>query len=254
MRLDDVIGKYAPFHTTSFVFRSRHFCRPSWFKQIHSVELAMYMWHAQFGYFKGFNETLSLYRIHGSGMTAGKDHNELFHQKRWLLYQMMSGKLSQPFSKKLMELIRYHREEMGGATPKQMGKVLFFDTTDGIEFQKLKMGIEAEILPFHFDKGLWSGFFSGFKLTSMKWLNALKLRMKYRAHWSHLSTIVFLSRQDADLFYSYFPKLNLRYFIIDERGAKPRFAHERLFSIHADMHKQSTAYLAYEINAELLNP
>ena len=254
MRLDDVIGKYSPFHTTSFVFRSRHFCRPSWFKQIHSVDLAMYMWHAQFGYFKGFNETWSLYRIHDSGMTAGKDHNELFHQKRWLLYQMMSGKLNQPFSKKLMELIRYHRKEMGDSIPREMGKVLFFDTTDGIECQKLKMGIEAEILPFHFNKGCWIGFFNGFKLTSMKWWNALQLRMKYRANWSHLRAIVFLSRSDADLFYSYFPKLSLCYFIIDESGAKPRFAHERLFSTHGDLQDRSTAYLAGEINDQLLNP
>lgn len=254
MQLDDVISKYSPFHTTSFVFRAKHFCRPSWFKQIHSVDLAMYMWHAQFGYFKGFNETWSLYRIHDSGMTAGKEHNEQFHQKRWLLYQMMSGKLNQPFSKKLMELIRYHRKEMGDSIPTEMGKVLFFDTTDGIECQKLKMGIEAEILPFHFNKGCWIGFFNGFKLTSMKWWNALQLRMKYRANWSHLRAIVFLSRSDAELFYSYFPKLSLRYFIIDESGAKPRFAHEQLFSIHGDLQDRSTAYLAGEINDQLLNP
>ena len=233
MQLDDVISKYSPFHTTSFVFRAKHFCRPTWFKEIHSVDLAMYMWHAQFGYFKGFNETWSLYRIHDSGMTAGKDHNEYFHQKRLMLYQMMNGKIVQPFNDKLNDLIQYHLSQMGSLKAKEMKKILFFDTKEDFESQILKMSIEAEILPFQLTNGSCNVFFSSFKLTSMKWFNAIQLRWQYRKHWSQIKAVVFLSRFDADEFYSNFPKLNLRYFIIDD--------------------KEEPVHLANSINTELLN-
>ena len=233
MLLDDVIGKYSPFHTTSFVFRSKHFCRPSWFKEIHSVDLAMYMWHAQFGYFKGFNETWSLYRIHESGLTAGKEHNEFYHQKRLVLYQMMNGKLSQPFCDRMNELTQYHRTQMGSLQAKEMKKVLFFDTNTEFEFQKLKMSIEAAILPFQLTNGRCNGFFSSFKLTSIKWFNAIQLRWQYRKHWPQIKAVVFISRFDADEFYANFPTLNLRYFIIDD--------------------KDPSVHLANSINTELLN-
>ncbi len=216
MQLDDVISKYSPFHTTSFVFRAKHFCRPTWFKEIHSVDLAMYMWHAQFGYFKGFNETWSLYRIHDSGMTAGKDHNEYFHQKRLMLYQMMNGKIVQPFNDKLNDLIQYHLSQMGSLKAKEMKKILFFDTKEDFESQILKMNIEAEILPFHLKNGIYNGFFSSFKLTSIKWFNAIQLRWQYRKHWPQIKAVVFLSRQDADEFNLIFPLLKLPYLIVDE--------------------------------------
>lgn len=233
MLLDDVIGKYSPFHTTSFVFRSKHFCRPSWFKEIHSVDLAMYMWHAQFGYFKGFNETWSLYRIHESGLTAGKEHNEFYHQKRLVLYQMMNGKLSQPFCDRMNELTQYHHTQMGSLKAKEMKNILFFDTKEDFESQILKMNIEAAILPFQLTNGRCNAFFSSFKLTSIKWFNAIQLRWQYRKHWSQIKAVVFLSRFDADEFYANFPTLNLRYFIIDD--------------------KEPSVHLANSINTELLN-
>jgi glycosyltransferase involved in cell wall biosynthesis len=214
--LDDVIERYSPFHTTSFVFRSKHFCRPTWFKEIHSVDLAMYMWHAQFGYFKGFSETWSLYRIHDSGMTAGKDHNEYFHQKRLMLYQMMNGKIVQPFNDKLNDLIQYHLSQMGSLKAKEMKKILFFDTKENFESQILKMNIEAAILPFKLTNGRCNGFFSSFKLTSIKWFNAIQLRWQYRKHWPQIKAVVFLSRQDADEFNLIFPLLKLPYLIVDE--------------------------------------
>jgi glycosyltransferase involved in cell wall biosynthesis len=216
MLLDDVIGKYSPFHTTSFVFRSKHFCRPTWFKEIHSVDLAMYMWHAQFGYFKGFNETWSLYRIHDSGMTAGRDHNEYFHQKRLMLYQMMNGKIAQPFNDKLNDLIQYHLSQMGSLKAKDMKKILFFDTKEDFESQILKMSIEAAILPFQLTDGKCNGFFSSFKLTSIKWFNAIQLRWQYRKHWPQIKAVVFLYRQDADEFNLIFPLLKLPYLMVDD--------------------------------------
>jgi glycosyltransferase involved in cell wall biosynthesis len=216
MLLDDVIGKYSPFHTTSFVFRSKHFCRPTWFKEIHSVDLAMYMWHAQFGYFKGFNETWSLYRIHDSGMTAGRDHNEYFHQKRLMLYQMMNGKIAQPFNDKLNDLIQYHLSQMGSLKAKDMKKILLFDTKEDFESQILKMSIEAAILPFQLTDGKCNGFFSSFKLTSIKWFNAIQLRWQYRKHWPQIKAVVFLSRQDADEFNLIFPLLKLPYLMVDD--------------------------------------
>lgn len=219
MQLDDVIAKYSPFHTTSFVFRAKHFCRPTWFKEIHSVDLAMYMWHAQFGYFKGFNETWSLYRIHDSGMTAGKEHKEFFHQKRLMLYQMMNGKIAKPFSAKLNDLIQYHRIQMGSLQAREMKKILFFDTRNDFESQILKMNIEAEILPFQLKNGICNGFFSSFKLTSVKWFNAIQLRWQYRKYWPKIKAVVFLSHQDANEFNLIFPILKLPYFVIDEKAA-----------------------------------
>lgn len=115
MLVGNVIGQYAPFHTSSFVFRSAHFCRPNWFKEIHSVDLAMYIWHAQFGYFRGFNEPWSVYRIHQTGLTAGKEHNDFFHQKRLLLYQMLQGKVLIANYNQFNDIIAHHQKLQGYA-------------------------------------------------------------------------------------------------------------------------------------------
>jgi hypothetical protein len=149
-------------------------------------------------------------------MTAGKDHNEYFHQKRLMLYQMMNGKIVQPFNDKLNDLIQYHLSKMGSLKAKEMKKILFFDTKDGFESQILKMNIEAAILPFQLTNGRCNGFFSSFKLTSIKWFNAIQLRWQYRKHWPQIKAVVFLSRQDADEFNLIFPLLKLPYLIVDE--------------------------------------
>ncbi len=215
MILSDVISKFAPFHTTSFVFRAEHFCRPSWFQDIYSVDLAMYMWHAQFGYFKGFKETWSLYRIHGEGLTAGQDHQMSFHQKRWLLHSMMSGKLSPPYHEKSQDLIQFHYNESVHESTLKVNHVLFFDSTSDIETKKLKMLLRAAILPFYLSKGKCFAFFDAFNLVRWKRFNNWKLRFLYRKQWKSIRAIVFLTHDDLRQFQSFFLELPISYWVVN---------------------------------------
>lgn len=216
MHWNDVIGKYSPFHTTSFIFRSKHFCRPAWFRFIHSVDMAMYIWHAQFGYFKGFDATWSLYRIHHSGMTATKEHNELFHRKRGLLYQLINGKLSIPFSEKIMNLMDYHQSQVNKDYLDCPDKLLFFNATENWEEQLLKMELDAEILPFQIKGRVWEGYFKKVRLFSFKWLNAQMIKYVYKKHWEKIDGVIFSSVKDAKRFEDLFPKFDFSYVILEK--------------------------------------
>jgi glycosyltransferase involved in cell wall biosynthesis len=252
MTLKDVIAKYAPFHTTSFVFRSSHFCRPSWFKDIHSVDLAMYIWHAQFGYFKGFQETWSLYRIHGAGLTAGQDHQAHFHQKRWLLHQMMNGKIYPPFQQASRDLLRFHESELSQHSKPELNHLLFFNTIHDFETAKLKMSLAADILPFEISNHCWNGFLGQFSLSSWRRFNGWKLWFFYRKQWKNIRAVVFLNQEDLLLFKSFFGNLSLPYWIVGSATEEMNAANEHYFSKENKVGADQVLWVAESMN-ELLH-
>jgi glycosyltransferase involved in cell wall biosynthesis len=177
--LSTLIGKYAPFHTSSFVFRAKHFCRPAWFQNIDSIDLAMYAWHGQFGDMVGFPEVMSVYRVHGAGLTASVEHNEKFHQKRATLHQMMRGKIQPPFSNNIKQILDYHIREAKGKCSFQFGSVMFVCQSDRISIseQWMLMGLNAEIIPAILKKKeLTLQGLNRFNLGSWKWWNSFNLK------------------------------------------------------------------------------
>ncbi|MEN9395309.1 MAG: hypothetical protein RL362_1530 [Bacteroidota bacterium] len=150
LELKDVISKYAPFHTSSFVFRAKDFCRPSWFQKIDSVDLAMYVWHAQFGRFEGINEVMSTYRIHSSSLTASESHKNYFHDKRVILHRMMQGKISHQYFEKYRDLIRFHEAQAYGHWKKELkySIALFSSNANKVsdDIKMLRMKLDAEIV------------------------------------------------------------------------------------------------------------
>mgnify|MGYP000249239456 CR=1 FL=1 len=150
LELKDVISKYAPFHTSSFVFRAKDFCRPSWFQKIDSVDLAMYVWHAQFGRFEGINEVMSTYRIHSSSLTASESHKNYFHDKRVILHRMMQGKISHQYFEKYRDLIRFHEAQAYGHWEKELkySIALFSSNANKVsdDIKMLRMKLDAEIV------------------------------------------------------------------------------------------------------------
>lgn len=248
MNLSDVLGKYAPFHTTSFVFRAQHFCRPSWFKEIHSVDLAMYMWHAQFGYFKGFPEVWSCYRIHDAGITAREDHKSEFDQKRFLLHVMMSGKISPSFQKKSSELVQYYRSQLRSQDVPDIGKILFFDSTNCFQSRVFKMSLNAAILPFVVSQNAWNGFFCRFSLNGIRRLNFWKLRFYYRAHWKGIRSVVFSNHNDLRIFKEYFRHLPFPYLIIGNSENTETETNEHNFYFSKDVEDSDLLPVANAMN------
>ncbi|MBM3427225.1 MAG: glycosyltransferase [Bacteroidetes bacterium] len=150
LNLGDVISQYAPFHTSSFVFRNQHFCRPSWFQNIDSVDLAMYVWHAQFGRFRGIDEQWSVYRIHATSLTAGESHRKNFDDRRVILHRMMCGKIQHDHWEKYRLLIQSHLKKSEGSWQKFLPSpvVFFVDQREKMnqEWRSFRMKLNAEIL------------------------------------------------------------------------------------------------------------
>ncbi len=150
LTLQEVITKYAPFHTSSFVFRAKHFCRPTWFQKIDSVDLAMYVWHAQFGNFVGINQVMSTYRIHGSSLTASDSHRVNFDDKRVILHRMMQGKVEHQLFGQYQRLIQFHEDHSKGVWRTELSRsvVVFSNRIDeqSLDMKNFIMSIDAEII------------------------------------------------------------------------------------------------------------
>lgn len=148
---EDAISKYAPFHTSSFIFKSKYYCRPQWFQKIDSVDLAMYALCAQFGPLIGINECMSHYRHHEGGLTSSLDHKNYFHQKRVLLHQYLQGKIHQHHHQKSNQLIALHQKEIKNQHHIDQNIVIGFapPSSGDIDNSKfIQMSLDAEIVPF----------------------------------------------------------------------------------------------------------
>lgn len=190
MNLEQVISKFAPFHTSSFVFRAKNFCWPSWFQNIDSVDLALYVWHAQFGRLIGFNENWSVYRIHSTSLTAGESHRKNFDDRRVILHRMMRGKIQHNHWDKYGLLIQHHLNHSKGnwSTDLPVMVVFFEDEAEPLnwEWQCFKMKLNAEIVNVQFGRnkdcfiqGKRVGLFKDFKfLNRFIWRWKLKNKMR----------------------------------------------------------------------------
>lgn len=145
------ISKYAPFHTSSFIFKSKYYCRPDWFQKIDSIDLALFALYAQFGNLVGINEVMSHYRQHEGGHTASDEHQNNFHQRRVLLHRYIRGKIQENQLKKSNALIQFHLQEIKNKIPiAKLAVIGFLNPSKGdIEKSRfIQISLDAEIIPF----------------------------------------------------------------------------------------------------------
>ena len=215
LQLKDVISKYAPFHTSSFVFRAKHFCRPSWFKKIDSVDLAMYVWHAQFGRLEGINEVMSVYRVHATGLTASVSHSDNFDSRRVVLHRMMRGRISHCSFQKYQDLIDFHSNKTDGNWESIIPKCLAFyeceENAMSIDFRKFKMNLPDEIVNFKILETSLHVQNTKISLSKhSKFLNRLKWNNFFCCYIGRKpDSIIFTSQSSIDCFINYFGKMKI---------------------------------------------
>ncbi len=211
LEMKNVVAKYAPFHTSSFVFRTEHFCRPEWFKNIDSVDLAMYVWHAQFGRFVGINEVMSVYRIHSTSLTASAEHNEKFHQKRVTLYQMLQGKIDPPYLDRFDYVLQVHRQNL--ESQNQIPTAMFLSNCDETEMWQrwMLMDLNAGIISGSIeDSKLKIRGLSEIRLMKWKWWNGYKLkRALLKKKLRYPALIVFKNRTEQGQFENFFLSIDI---------------------------------------------
>lgn len=256
MELGNVISKYSPFHTSSFVFRSKHFSRPSWFKMIDSVDLAMYVWHAQFGKFQGINQCMSVYRLHQSSLTAGQSQKNYFDDRRLILHRMMQGKIQHQSFAKYRELIRFHETNSKGVWRQGMPETIGFffqeNSMNNFQYQLLRMGLEAPILNFgisangalssqDFQFGLFNRFYF---YNYYLWRRLVK-----RMSESFPSSLFFLDELSFYRFKKYFGSNSMKIFILFPLSVekfkieKSLFDNLELVDWHSKNEKEQTEFL-----------
>ncbi len=88
MDLSDVIAKYSPFHTSSFLFYKKYLKQfPDWFIFIPSADMFLFAYIALNGKFVKAKTTPTVYRKHQDGVTNALNHKEHgFHIGRLLLW------------------------------------------------------------------------------------------------------------------------------------------------------------------------
>lgn len=149
------ISKYAPFHTSSFIFKSEYYCRPDWFKKIDSVDLAMYTLTAQFGPLLGINECMSHYRLHEGGHTSTPEHQHHFHERRILLHQYLRGKIQGDYQKKFQQLIDFHRSELNNArnAPSLLNIGWVGENSHKMDNSRyIQIALDGDVMPFQISK------------------------------------------------------------------------------------------------------
>jgi glycosyltransferase involved in cell wall biosynthesis len=180
------ISKYAPFHTSSFIFKAKYYCRPDWFQKIDSIDLALFSLYAQFGDLLGINEVMSHYRQHEGGHTSSAEHQNNFHQRRVLLHRYIKGKIQNNFLWKSDQLIQLHTKKIQNNIPIAPQRVIgFLNPSSGdIDNSRFtQMSLDAEIVPFTlFEKGV--NFYNEktkkfwWNLNGEKWLKRI-LKKKF---------------------------------------------------------------------------
>ncbi len=243
MDQSDLIGKYAPFHTSSFVFRAKHYCRPEWFMNIDSIDLAMFVWHSQFGRFVGINQVMSTYRIHETSLTSSISHGDYFHDRRVILHRMMQGKIQHQSFEKYRQFISFHETNSKGDWIKNMcSPIGFFFQENSMmsrEYQWLRMGLDASILNFNIsENGVMRSQDFKYKLYNrIYFFNHLIWRKLIGRMSERLPrNMFFLDELSFDRFKKYFGSTSINIFILFPLSTE-KFNQEKLVYkniIHCD--------------------
>ena len=107
--VEDTIARLSPWHTSSFIFRSKAFDKPDWLYSVVSSDMALFSIVAKSGNIKCIPEIMSVYQKHDGGITTTKAHNqEKYHENRIALIQYLDAYHEFKYHKKAQEVINFH--------------------------------------------------------------------------------------------------------------------------------------------------
>jgi glycosyltransferase involved in cell wall biosynthesis len=94
MTPNETIATWAPFHTSSFVFKNDHISLPEWFYHVVSSDIAFFNLVVMNGSFVGLDEELSCYREHPGGVTKKAENQIHLHRMRAELWSCLEKEYS----------------------------------------------------------------------------------------------------------------------------------------------------------------
>jgi hypothetical protein len=109
--LEDIISRYALFHTTSFMFRKELLFSPSWITKIVSGDLALFSIIASQGPLYRIDEYMSVYRKNVGGVTTTINVKN-FHRQRIKLLKFYKQTFDKSIFYKIDEILIFHKEEL----------------------------------------------------------------------------------------------------------------------------------------------
>jgi glycosyltransferase involved in cell wall biosynthesis len=242
MDMNSLLKQYSPFHTSSFIFRSKYFCWPDWFGSIDSVDLAFFMWLSQFGYFIGINQVMSAYRIHGTSMTASAQHREKFDFKRALLHRMMRGKISHKLDMRYQSLIDYHVSKIDlKQTSFNLDCAAFYCPSDiGLDFNLLvyRMKLNEEVVNFELGKNYLRMSLRNYKLfVYFQFLNRLIWKIAFKKSVGKSpSYIIFFRDEDLKRFIRFFGRTSSPAILLFDASPENEIFYSRYFPSLSAVH------------------
>jgi glycosyltransferase involved in cell wall biosynthesis len=109
---EDTLSKLSLFHTSSFVFRKNALNLPEWLTHIHSTDMALFSIISKSGPIYRFDEIMSHYRLHDSGITKTKNFEKLYHLKRIQLIKHLDQYHGYQYHEKAEQVIQYHKQRI----------------------------------------------------------------------------------------------------------------------------------------------
>ncbi len=110
----DTVTGYAPFHTSSFLFRKDAAFFPDWFYRVISADMALFSIVAARGPLKKISEVMSIYRIHSGGITRTREVMENFYEQRIELIHHLNQFHDYRFNAKAQQVIAGLRLKQSG--------------------------------------------------------------------------------------------------------------------------------------------
>ncbi len=117
MNAEDTIALFAPFHTSSFVFKKECFTFEPFLTKVKSGDMALFSIIASKGLLGKVDGVMSVYRKHEGGITNSAIHNDNFHQDRIQLLQFLNEYHGYKFDKKVKKIIKIHQQRGSTSSP-----------------------------------------------------------------------------------------------------------------------------------------
>ena len=117
MTAEDTLAMYAPFHTSSLLFRNQLGSLPDWYYTVVSGDMALFSIIASHGPLKKLPGVMSVYRKHAHGITSLPGTNHRFNEQRIELIQHLDAFHGFQYSVKARKVIAAHQKLIAKAQP-----------------------------------------------------------------------------------------------------------------------------------------
>ena len=110
---EDTIASLAPFHTSSFICRTKALALPYWIDQVFSADMAFFSIVTKLGPLRHIENIASVYRKHDHGITNQRlSKGIFFHLQRIKLLSLINTYHSRKFEKRIQQIKLRHKKEI----------------------------------------------------------------------------------------------------------------------------------------------